>query len=493
MKSAVETLSPTRAKITVEVPFEELKTSLDAAYQAIAKQVNIPGFRKGKVPPPVIDRQVGRGAVLDQAINEALPQLYVQALQDNDLQPLAQPEIDVTKLEDHTLFEFTAEVDVRPSIEVPAYDDLAVTVEDVTVSDADIDEQVEALRERFATLQDVERPVAEGDVVTIDLQASNEDGEPIEGGEVSGYSYKVGSGDMIPGIDEALVGLSAGEETTFTSQLVGGDLAGQDVQVRVSVSAVKEQELPGLDDDFAQTASEFDTLTELRDDVATRLERGKRLEQAAEARDAVLERLLDSAEIPLPESLVEQELTARRQEIEQQLAYAGMTMDSYLDSEEQTIDEFEAELEKRVRDAVASQFLLDEIAKSQEIGVEQDELQAHLMRRAQQSGQNPQEFISHMLEHNHIPEMVSEVVRGKALASIVEAATVTDASGQPVDLKNLQPDGSIGEPQADEAPEEPADESASEAATDEVTAEDSAEDSTGSDGTDGSEEHRAGA
>ena len=493
MKSAVETLSPTRAKITVEVPFEELKTSLDAAYQAIAKQVNIPGFRKGKVPPPVIDRQVGRGAVLDQAINEALPQLYVQALQDNDLQPLAQPEIDVTKLEDHTLFEFTAEVDVRPSIEVPAYDDLAVTVEDVTVSDADIDEQVEALRERFATLQDVERPVAEGDVVTIDLQASNEDGEPIEGGEVSGYSYKVGSGDMIPGIDEALVGLSAGEETTFTSQLVGGDLAGQDVQVRVSVSAVKEQELPELDDDFAQTASELDTLTELRDDVATRLERGKRLEQAAEARDAVLERLLDSAEIPLPESLVEQELTARRQEIEQQLAYAGMTMDSYLDSEEQTIDEFEAELEKRVRDAVASQFLLDEIAKSQEIGVEQDELQAHLMRRAQQSGQNPQEFISHMLEHNHIPEMVSEVVRGKALASIVEAATVTDASGQPVDLKNLQPDGSIGEPQADEAPEEPADESASEAATDEVTAEDSAEDSTGSDGTDGSEEHRAGA
>ncbi len=489
MKSAVETLSPTRAKITVEVPFEELKTSLDAAYQAIAKQVNIPGFRKGKVPPPVIDRQVGRGAVLDQAINEALPQLYVQALQDNDLQPLAQPEIDVTKLEDHTLFEFTAEVDVRPSIAVPAYDDLAVTVEDVTVSDADIDEQVEALRERFATLQDVERPVAEGDVVTIDLQASNEDGEPIEGGEVSGYSYKVGSGDMIPGIDEALVGLSAGEETTFTSQLVGGDLAGQDVQVRVSVSAVKEQELPELDDDFAQTASEFDTLTELRDDVATRLERGKRLEQAAEARDAVLERLLDSAEIPLPESLVEQELTARRQEIEQQLAYAGMTMASYLDSEEQTIDEFEAELEKRVRDAVASQFLLDEIAKSQEIGVEQDELQAHLMRRAQQSGQNPQEFISHMLEHNHIPEMVSEVVRGKALASIVEAATVTDASGQPVDLKNLQPDGSIGEPQADEAPEEPAEESASE----EVTAEDSTADSIGSDGTDGSEEQRAGA
>ncbi|WP_445256948.1 trigger factor [Nocardioides aurantiacus] len=469
MKSAVETLSPTRAKITVEVPFEELKPSLDAAYQSIAKQVNIPGFRKGKVPPPVIDRQVGRGAVLDQAINDALPQLYVQALQENDLQPLAQPEIDVTKLEDNTLFEFTAEVDVRPTIEVPAYDGLSVQVDDLAVSDEDVAEQVEALRERFATLKDVERAAADGDLVTIDLEATTPDGEAIEGGQVSDYSYKVGSGDMLEGIDDALRGLSAGEEATFTSQLVGGDLAGQDVSVTVKVSAVKEQELPELDDDFAQTASEFDTVEELRADVTTRLERGKRLEQAAAARDAVLEQLLDGAEVPLPETLVTEELAARRSEIEQQLAYAGMTMEAYLDSEEQTIDEFEAELEKRVRDAVASQFLLDEIAKSQEIGVEQDELQAHLMRRAQQSGQNPEEFIKHMLEHNHIPEMVSEVVRGKALASIVESATVTDESGNVVDLKNLRPDGSLGEPAADEAEpeveptEEPAAEPAAEA------------------------------
>lgn len=460
MKSAVETLSPTRAKITVEVPFEELKPSLDKAYQAIAKQVNIPGFRKGKVPPPVIDRQIGRGAVLDQAINEAVPQLYVQALQDNDLQPLAQPEIDVTRLEDRELLEFTAEVDVRPTIEVPAYDNLEVSVDDVAVADSDVDEQVEGLRERFATLKDVERAAADGDLVTIDLVATTPEGEAIEGGEVSGYSYKVGSGGMVPGIDDALRGLSSGEEATFESQLVGGEVAGQDVSVTVRVQAVKEQELPELDDDFAQTASEFDTLEELRDDVATRLERGKRLEQAAEARDAVLEKLLDSADVPLPESLVTQELAARRQEMEQQLAFAGMTLQAYLDSEEQTVDEFEAELEKRVRDAVASQFLLDEVAKAEEIGVEQSELQDHLMRRAQQSGQNPDEFIRHMLEHNHIPEMVSEVVRGKALARIVESATVTDASGNVVDLKNLQPDGSIGEPAAEA--EEPADEPADE-------------------------------
>jgi trigger factor len=448
VKSAVETLSPTRAKITVEVPFEELKPSLDAAYQAIAKQINIPGFRKGKVPPPVIDRQVGRGAVLDEAINDALPKLYVQALQENDLQPLAQPEIDVTKLEDNSLLEFTAEVDVRPTIEVPAYDALSVQVDDVTVSEDEIDEQVESLRERFATLKDVDRPAQDGDVTTIDLKASR-DGEAVEGGEVSGYSYKLGSGEMLDGIDEALRGLSVGEEKTFSSSLLGGDLSGEEVEVNVKLSAVKEQELPELDDDFAQTASEFDTIAELRDDVATRLERGKRLEQAAAARDAVLEQLLDSAEIPLPESVVTEELAGRRQEIEQQLLYAGMTMEQYLDNEKQTVDEFEAELEKRVRDAMASQFLLDEIAKAEEIGVEQEELSAHLMRRAQQSGQNPDEFIKHMVEHNHIPEMVSEVVRGKALARLVEGATVTDESGNTVDLKNLRPDGSIGDPGAD--------------------------------------------
>jgi trigger factor len=448
VKSAVETLSPTRAKITVEVPFEELKPSLDAAYQAIAKQINIPGFRKGKVPPPVIDRQVGRGTVLDEAINDALPKLYVQALQDNDLQPLAQPEIDVTKLEDNTLFEFTAEVDVRPAIELPSYDALTVQVADISVPDEDLDAEVESLRERFATLKDVERPAADGDVTTIDLKATL-DGEPVEGGEVSGYSYKVGSGDMLDGIDDALRGLSAGEETTFTSQLLGGDLSGQDVEVSVSLSAVKEQELPELDDEFAQTASEFDTIEELRQDIATRLERSKRLEQAAAARDAVLEQLLDGAEIPLPEGVVAEELAGRRQEIEQQLAYAGTTMEQYLDNEEQTIDEFEAELEKRVRDAMASQFLLDEIAKAEEIGVEQEELSEHLFRRAQQSGQNPDEFVKHMIEHNHIPEMVAEVVRGKALARIVEGATVTDESGNPVELKNLRPDGSIGDPEAE--------------------------------------------
>jgi len=288
----------------------------------------------------------------------------------------------------------------------------------------------------------------------MDLVATR-DGEPIEGAEVSGMSYRVGRGGMLDGLDEALTGMAAGETKTFQSELVGGDLMGAAVDVAVTVSQVQEQELPELDDEFAQMASEFDTVAELREDVRERLGRGRRLEQAAAARDAVLEQLLDRVEVPLPETVVTDELNARRQNVEQQLMYSGLTMEKYLEDEGQTQEEFEADLDRRVRDAVAAQFLLDEIAKKEEFGIDQAELSEHLVRRAQQSGQDPQEFANHMFEHNHIPELVQEILRGKALARIVESAVVKDASGNVVELKNLRPDGTIGEPEAaeGEAPE----------------------------------------
>src|SRR4051794_23347040 len=416
----------------------------------------------------VIDRQVGRGAVLDQAVNDALPRLYVEALQANELEPLAQPEIDITKFEDNETLEFTAEVDVRPDVDLPDYSGLEVTVDDVEVSDEDLEEQLQALRERFASLSEIDRPAADGDFVAMDLVARR-DGEVVEGAEVTGMSYQVGRGGMLDGLDETLVGMAAGDQRTFNSQLVGGDQQGEDVEVEVKVSSVKAQELPEVDDDFAQTASEFDTVEELTEDIRTRLSRGKRLEQAAAARDAVLQRLLDLVEVPLPDGVVDSELAARHEQIEQQLGLAGMTMQQYLDNEKQTVDEFEADLEKRVRDAVAAQFVLDSIAKKEEIGVNEGELQEHLMRRAQQAGQNPPEVMPDMIEHNHIPEMVSEVVRGKALATVVESANVTDESGNHVELRNLQPDGTIAEPDesaddsaedADTEPGEPAEQNA---------------------------------
>jgi trigger factor len=385
----------------------------------------------------------------------------MEAMQEHDLQPLAQPEIEVTRIDDNEALEFTAEVDVKPEITIPDYSGLSAEVDDIEVSDDDVQEQIEALRERFGTLVDVDRPAQDGDFVVIDLVAT-QDGEPVEGAEVNGMNYRVGRGGMLEGLDEALAGMSAGDDTTFTSQLVGGDLVGQDVQVQVRVSQVQAQELPEFDDEFAQLASEFDTAEELTRDVQTRLGNGKRLEQAAAARDAILEKLLELVEIPLPETVVADELTERRSNVEQQLAYAGIPLEKYLEDEGQTQEEFEADLERRVRDSVAAQFLLDEIAGSLELGVDQNELTEHMVRRAQQSGQDPQEFANHMFEHNHIPELVGEIRRGKALAQLVEGATVTDTSGNPVDLKNLRPDGTIGDPA----------EAATEAATDEAATDD---------------------
>jgi trigger factor len=303
----------------------------------------------------------------------------------------------------------------------------------------------------------VDRPAGEGDFVVMDLLASR-DGTPVEGAEVSQMSYQVGSGGMIDGLDETLTGMTAGESRTFTSQLVAGADRGQDVEVTVTVSAVKEQQLPDLDDDFAQLASEFDTVEELTGDIRERLEGAKRLEQAADARDAVLEALLELVEVPLPEGVVAAELSGRKEALTQQLAQAGLTLEGFLDSEEQTVEEFDADLEKRVRDGLATQFVLDAIAKAEQIGVDQSELTEHMLRRAQQSGQNPNDYVKHMVEHNHVPELVAEVVRGKALASVVEAATVTDSSGTALDLAGLREDGSVG------GPDEPATETADAAA-----------------------------
>ena len=445
MKSTVETLNPTRVKLTVEVPFEELKPSLDAAYKKIASQINVPGFRRGKVPAMVIDQRVGREVVLDEAVNDALPKLYFQALQENDIVPLGQPEVDLQEFEDGAQLTFTAELDTKPDITVPDYQGIEVQVDDITVGDDEVDEQLEALRERFGSLNPVDRAAGDGDFVTIDLSAAK-DGEPIEEAQATGVSYQVGRGTMLEGLDESLVGMSAGDETTFDSTLVGGDFKDQRVDVTVKVTAVKEQELPELDDDFAQQASEFDTIEELRADLRERLIRQGRLEQASLARDAVLEKLLELADVPLPDNAVAEELKSRRDSVNQELAYGGMTEADYLESEGQSEEEFAADLEKRVRDAMAAQFLLDEIATAESLGVDENELTQHLIRRAQQARQSPEDYIKHAMEHNHIPELVAEVRRGKALARLVENATVRDASGNPVELRTLLPDGTYADP-----------------------------------------------
>lgn len=403
----------------------------------------MPGFRKGKVPAAVVDQRVGRTAVLDEAINSALPQWYSQAVQEQEIQPLSQPEIDLTKFSDGEPIEITAELDVRPEFTLPDVADITVEVADAEVADADVDEQLDALRERFATFTEAERPVQAGDALIIDLAAAGKDGEPIEGAEAQGMPYTVGQGGVLDGLDEAVTGLEAGGTVTFASQLVGGELKGTDVDVTVTVTDVKERHLPDLDDEFAQTASEFDSIEEMRADVLDRVTRGKRMEQANEARDLVLDEIIGRLDVPLPDALVAEELGSRREQVTQQLAFAGMSMEAYLEDEGQTAEEFEADLERRVRESIIAQFVLDQVVANGEFGIDDAELSQHIMRRAQQSGQDPNSYIQHIMEHNHVPEMMSEVLRSKALASLVESATVKDASGTVLELSRLRADGTI--------------------------------------------------
>ena len=445
MKTTTESLSPTRLKLTIEVPFEDFQADLDKAYKSIGSQITVPGFRKGKVPAAIVDQRIGRGAVLDEAINAALPAWYSEALTENAIQPLSQPEIDLTKFADGEPIEVTAELDVRPEITLPDVSSIAVTVEDAEVTDADVEEQLDALRERFATFVDVERPAADGDAVTIDLSAKDKDGNDIDGATAEGLPYTVGKGGMLEGLDEAVTGLAAGETATFATELVGGELKGEPVDVTVKVVDVKQRDLPELDEEFVQTASEFDTVEELTADVRERLTRGKRMEQAAEARDLVLDEIIGQVEAPLPEAVVAEELQGRRQQITEQLSYAGISFETYLEDEGQTEEEFEAELERRVRDSIVAQFVLDQVVATEELQVDDAELSSHIIRRAQQSGQDPSSYIQHIMEHNHVPEMMSEVLRGKALASLVESAKVTDKSGNTIDLASLQADGNLVE------------------------------------------------
>ncbi|MCI0383251.1 trigger factor [Streptomyces sp. CNQ085] len=449
MKSAVETLNPTRVRLTVEVPFEELKPSLDAAYKKINQQVTVPGFRKGKVPARVIDQRFGRGAVLEEAVNDALPKLYQDAVEEGELSPLGQPEVDITELKDNELLAFTAEVDVRPAVEIPDYSGIEVTVDALEVADEDVEKSVEQLRERFASTTVVERAAAEGDVVKIDLEA-RVDGEVLEDGVAEGVDYTIGSGELLDGIDEAVTGLEAGGSATFTSELKGGSAAGREAEVKVDVTSVSARELPELDDDFAQMASEFDTLEELRADSRKRLERMKKYDQATQAQEKVLDELISLVEVPVPEKLLQDEINTRKHNlVNHQLAQLGMDLTAYLKMQEKTEEEFENELKEQAEKGIRTQFILDELVNKEKLNVNQEELTEHLMRRAQSSGMSPDQFAQAVVEGGQVPMLVGEVARGKALAVVVEAAKVTDTNGEVVSMEDEEGEEESGEASAE--------------------------------------------
>jgi len=434
VKTDVEELGPTRVKLTIEVPFEELKGSLDKAYREVGRQVRVPGFRPGRVPPRIIDQRFGRGVVLEQAVNEAVPQFYGQALQENDVFALGQPDLEITKLDDGKELAFTAEVDVRPKFELPDLHGLPVTVDNAVVTPDEVEEYIGGLRERFASLKGVDRPVEDGDFTSIDLSASV-DGEPVEDAQVSGYSYQVGSGSLLDGLDEALTGLSAGESTTFTAELVGGDHGGEQAEVTVTVHSVKVKELPELDDEFAQSASEYDTLGEFRAGTRGQLEGMKRMQQVGQARERALEAVLSKIDIPLPDSMVNSEIQMRHESLDEQLERAGTSMDDYLATSGQTAEQLETEITDSARRSVKAGFVLDQLARQEELNIEQDELNSFVIEQAYRMGVQPDRLAQELADRNQIGSVITEVLRGKALTLITERATVTDEAGQPVDIE----------------------------------------------------------
>src|SRR3954449_10071900 len=436
MKSAVETLGPTRVKLTVEVPFDELKPSMDAAYRKIGQQVRVKGFRPGKVPPRILDQYVGRAAVLEEAVNEALPRIYGEAVRENNLDILGHPEIEVTNFADGDQLAFTAEVDVRPEIELPEYEGLEVVIESAEPSDERIDEQIETLRELFATLKTVERAAQTGDFVSIDLTATI-GGEPIEDATANNLSYEVGSDSLVQGLDDAIVGLSAGESKDFDTQLRAGDRGGEPAQATVTVRTVKEKDVPALDDDFAQTASEFDTLDELRADMRSRLERVGKLQQGVQARDRVLEGLLEKVDIPMPQHVLGDEGNYRKQSMEQQLQAAGMTKEQYAEFENKSVEDIDREIEEGAQQAIKAQFVLDAIARKEELTVSEAELTDTILRRAQQAGMQPAAFAQEVVNSNQLGALMGEVLRGKALALALEHAKIRDTASNEIDLDAL--------------------------------------------------------
>ena len=434
MKTDVEELSPTRVRLSVEVPFDELKPSLDKAYREVGRQVRIPGFRPGRVPPPVIDRRVGRDVVLSQAVNEAMPDLYAKAVAEGDIHTLGQPEVEITSLDDGKELTFTVEVDIRPKFELPDLASLAVTVDDTQVNPDEVAEYLSSLQERFASLKAVQRPVETDDYVSIDLSASV-DGEPVEDAQASGLSYQVGSQSLLDGLDDALVGMSAGESATFRTELAGGELAGREADVTVTVHSVKVKEVPGLDDDFAQLASEFDTLGELRADTRAQLERMKATQQVVQARERALDALINRVDVPLPESVVAEEVEQNRDSLVQQLERAGATLEGYLEMANQTEEQFDTDLQERARRAVKVSLVLDQLAREEELSVDQAELSAYVTRQAEQMGVAPERLAKQLADDGRLPLAAAEVLRGKALNLIAERVKVTDSAGHEVDVQ----------------------------------------------------------
>jgi trigger factor len=470
VKSTVEKLSPTRVRINVEVPFTELEPEFDKAFKALAGQVRLPGFRPGKAPRKLLEARFGREAMMDQVVSDAVPGRYSEAVTTSDLRPIGQPEIEVTKKEYGADLEFTAEVDIRPEIELPDLNALKVTVDAIEVDDDEVDTELQNLRARFGTLTGVDRAAQDGDFVSIDLSATV-NGEDLPEAATQGLSHEVGSGQLIEGLDEAIIGLKAGETRVFTTKLVAGEHANEDAQVTVTVQSVKERELPEPDDEFAQLASEFDTIDELKNSLTEQVSQTKRIQQAELIRDKVLETLLEQVDVPLPENIVQGQVDEALHNAIHSLDHDEERFAESLAAQGSSREEFDTDNRTNAEKGVRTQLLVDAIADKLDIQVGQNDITQRLIMMSQQYGMEPQQLLAALQENNQLAALFADVRRGLAVAQVVEDATVTDSKGEVVNTSEFfAREGAGGAtPEADEASAQ-ADEASEDASEDEETA-----------------------
>ena len=434
MKSSVEHLNDTRVKLTVEVPFDEMKPEFDQAYEAIAQQISIPGFRKGKAPRQLIEARVGRGPILEQVLNDVVPSRYSQAVDEHKLVVLGTPQWDLSKVENGQFIEFVAEVDIRPEITVPDFAEISVEVPAIEVTEQDIAAELDSLRSRFASLVEVDRAAENGDFVSIDL-AAIVDGQVVEESVTEDLSHEVGSGNLMEGLDEALVGASKGEEKEFNTTLLAGEHEGKEAAVKITVKSVKVRELPEADDEFAQLASEFDTIEELRDSLTASIEEDRKSSQAGNIRDDVLKAALDKTEFPLPEGYVQSQVDGQLQQLLAQVGGEEAILNSMLEAQGTTREQFDEDSRKNAAEAVRTQLFLDALADELEPTVTQQDFTDHIMFTAQSYGMEPMQFVSQLQQSGQIANVFADLRRGKALAASICKATVTDSNGAPVDAK----------------------------------------------------------
>jgi len=432
VKSSVEKLSDTRVKLTVNVPFEDLKTEIDQAYTALAQQVSIPGFRKGKAPRQLIDARYGRGPILEQVVNDMLPVQYQKAVEEHEIVAIGQPTVDVTKVEDNEFVEFTAEVDIRPEFEVPDFSELSVTVPAIEVDDAAVDEEIDRLRGRFGELKDTKRKLKTGDYAIIDLKATV-DGEVVEEATTEGLSYEIGQGDLIDGLDTALRGMKTGEDNEFTTKIAAGEHKDKEATVAVHVQQTKERKLPEFDDEFAQMASEFDTADELREATRAQVEESKKAQQAAHIRDEVLKAALEKTDFALPESIVDEQVHQQLHQLLGQMAHDENALNEVLKAQGMTREEFDKQAREDSENAVRTQLFLDTLAEQENPEVSQQELTDHILFTAQSYGMDPNQFVGQLQQSGQIANLFSDVRRGKALAAAICRVSVKDEVGNDVD------------------------------------------------------------